>query len=361
MNQKFDDARKSITEIDKEIARLFEKRMDQVYEIGLVKKEMGIPVFDSEREESLKERNSSYVKNEYRGYYKRFFEKTLEVSKEYQRKIIKGSKVAYSGVEGAFAYIAARKIFPDSELVAYSDFQAAYKAVESGECDEAVLPIENSFAGEVGQTMDLMYSGSLFVNAVYNLKVTQNLLGVKGAKLDDVKTVLSHRQALDQCADYIRNKNLEAKEENNTAKAAKKVAELNDKSTAAIASIETAEIYGLEVLDTNINESDDNVTRFAVFSQIQNEKAGTNYSLLTFTVGNTAGALAKALNIIGAFEFNMNVLRSRPVKETPWEYYFYIELEGDINSDDGKRMLNALSVECKNIKVLGSVDRIIKL
>ena len=106
-------------------------------------------------------------------------------------------KIAYSGIEGAFAHIAARRIFPEQELQSYGDFRSAYEAVEKGECDYAVLPIENSYAGEVGQVTDLMFQGSLFVNGVYTLNVLQNLLGVKGARLEGIRKAVSHPQALE--------------------------------------------------------------------------------------------------------------------------------------------------------------------
>ena len=132
-----------------------------------------------------------------------------------------GLRVAYSGVKGAFAYIAAKKMFPNATYVSYVSINDAYKACEKGECDVCVLPLENSYAGEVGLVMDLMFSGSLYVNQVYELEVTHNLVTKKGAKLDEIRTVYSHKQALDQCADYINKYKFEVIEAPNTAWAAK--------------------------------------------------------------------------------------------------------------------------------------------
>ncbi len=158
-------------------------------------------------------------------------------------------KIAYSGIEGAFAHIAAKRIFPADELISYGDFRSAYEAVEKGECDYAVLPIENSYAGEVGQVTDLMFQGGLFVNGVYTLNVMQNLLGVKGASVESVRKVVSHPQALEQSADFIATHGLITEPAVNTARAAKMVSELRDIRVAAIASEETAALYGLEVLE----------------------------------------------------------------------------------------------------------------
>ena len=175
--------------------------------------------------------------------------------------------IAYSGVEGAFANIAAKNIFPDMNMVACSDFSEAYESVVNDTCDFAVLPIENSYAGEVGHVMDLMFSGNLNVVGIYYLRVTHNLLAIKGAKLEDIKTVISHPQALEQCRGYIKAHGFEKIQEKNTAFSAKQVSEKGDKSLAAIASVETAKLYGLEVLAHEINESNDNTTRFAVLSK----------------------------------------------------------------------------------------------
>ena len=143
-------------------------------------------------------------------------------------------RVAYSGVEGAFANIVAERIFPDAVCVGYKDFAAAYNAVVNGECDCAVLPIEKSFNGDVSKVMDLSFFGSLFVNGVYEAEITQNLLGVKGAKIEDIKTVISHSQALGQCAAYIEKLSLNTQEAVNTAVAAKMVAEKGDKKAARV-------------------------------------------------------------------------------------------------------------------------------
>ena len=146
-----------------------------------------------------------------------------------QHKLLEGMKVGYSGVEGAFAHIAAGRIFPESNRISCRDFKSAYEWVANGECDVAVLPIENSYAGEVGQTIDLIFSGGLFINGIYELEIHQNLLGLPDATVDDIKKVTSHPQALGQCHDYIKLRGFDTEEANNTAIAAKTVAETNDK------------------------------------------------------------------------------------------------------------------------------------
>ena len=351
------EARMKINSIDKEMAQLFEERMQAVRVIAEYKKERGLQIYDQKREQALIEKNASYI-NDYdiRSYYVRFLSDEMAVSKQYQEHIISGMKVGYSGVEGAFAAIASKKIFPYGRTMSFPDFRAAYEAVEKGVCDCCVLPIENSYAGEVGQVMDMMFQGSLYVNGVYTLRITHNLLGVDGASVNDIKTVVSHPQALAQCAEYIRAHGWETVEYANTARAASAVHEMNDKSVAAIASVETARLYGLNMLDHDINESAVNSTRFAVFSRAENKKVNTSGDsrfMLMFTVKNEAGALAQALNVLSSYGFNMRALRSRPMKDLAWQYYFYIEAEGDETGQNGSDMLRHLALHCDMLKVVG--------
>ena len=224
----------------------------------------------------------------------------------------------------------------------------------NGESDVAVLPIENSYAGEVGQTIDLIFSGGLFINGIYELEVHQNLLGLPDARVDDIKKVISHPQALGQCNDYIALRNFETEEANNTAVAAKAVADMQDKSFGAIASVETAELYGLKVMEANINKSGENTTRFAVLSKVRADTDALSNSVLMFTVKNEAGSLANAISIIGKYGYNMTALRSRPLKKHSWQYYFYIEIDGTTETEDGRNMIEELNKICDNLKVAGA-------
>ena len=278
----------------------------------------------------------------------------MSVSRAYQNRLQSGLKVAYSGVEGAFAHIAAGKIFPQANRVSYSDFKAAYNSVLNGECDVAVLPIENSYAGEVGQTMDLIFSGNLYVNGIYELEIRQNLLALPDATINDIKKVVSHPQALSQCHEFIQNHNFVIEEANNTAFAAKIVAESNNKSLAAIASAETAELYGLEVIKANINKSSENTTRFVVLSKVLAKTQTMSNTVLMLTVKNAAGSLASAISIIAKYGYNMTALRSSPLKKQSWQYYFYIEIDGSVNSENGKQMLEELKNVCDILKIAGT-------
>lgn len=356
---KLTKAREEISAVDREIAALFVRRMNAVRTVSEYKTEHGLPVYDAAREEALLTKNASYIEDdELRGYYMDFQRNAMRVSRRFQEKLMCGMRVAFSGVEGAFASIAAAKIFDTAMRVPYPDFKSAYTSVVEGECDCTVLPIENSTAGEVAGVMDMMFSGPLFVTGIYDLSVSHNLMAVPGTTISDIEEVISHPQALAQCAHYIRKHGFHQMQFENTALAAKFVLEQNSRRLAAIASEETAALYGLTILDKNINESNANTTRFAVLTRaaVTDRTASDKdkHSILMFTVRNEAGSLAKAINIIGKYGFNMRCLRSRPMKELLWQYYFYVEAEGDLNSPDGKSMMEELTCCCDRLRMFGS-------
>lgn len=355
MTNKLEEAREIINKADSQMAKLFEERMKAVRMVFEYKKEFGLPVFDKNREDAVVEKNSAFIEDEViKEYYTQYIRNVMAVSREYQYRMQNGLKVAYSGVEGAFAHIASGRIFPESNRISFGDFKSAYNAVVNGDADVAVLPIENSYAGEVGQTIDLIFSGSLYINGIYELEIHQNLLGVPGSTVDDIRKVISHPQALGQCHEYTKLKHFETEEVNNTAVAAKTVSEAKDKSLGAIASVETAEIYGLKILEANINKSGENTTRFAVLSKVKANSSELSNSVLMFTVKNEAGSLAKAISIIGKYGYNMTALRSRPLKKHSWQYYFYIEIDGNTDTDEGQKMISELKCVCDKLKIAGT-------
>lgn len=352
--------RAKLEEIDAQMAALFEQRMDISRNIAVYKRENSLPVLDTARETALLQKNAAAIENpDTREYYVPFLKHLMKLSRDCQTRELEGRRVAYCGTEGAFAFMAARKQFPEAALVGYPDFAGAYAAVEDGDCDCAVLPIENSYAGDVGMVMDLLFNGSLYVNGIVELDVVQNLVGHTGASLDDICTVVSHPQALEQCGEYIKSHGFDTISYSNTALAAQYVKERGDRTYAAIASQDTASLFGLEILASGINTGHVNTTRFAVLTRAQRLPAATardekEQFILLFTTKNEAGALVQPLNILGAHGFNMRNLRSRPQKEAAWSYYFFVEAQGNIASQNGKDMLRELSAVCADLKLVGT-------
>ena len=353
------DSRNEINKIDSEMAALFERRMNECKNVVEYKMANSMPIFDGSREEAVINNNLKNIKDDsLKEYYVRFIKSVMEISKSYQSAKLSGLKVAYSGVKGAYGFIAAKHMFPNCELVAMDNFTKAYESVENGTNDRVILPIENSFVGDVGEVMDLLFQGSLYINSIYNLHINHCLIVNDGATLDSIKKVVSHPQALAQCSKFIQEHNFVTEDEVNTAYAGKKLKELGNTDIAVIGSKETAEEYGLNILKENINNTNTNTTRFASLSRVmlntKNEDVSKKSFIIVFTVKNTAGALAKCLDIIGAYGFNMRNLRSRLMQDLMWTYYFFCEIEGDYDTEEGEEMMTALKVFCDRLKIVGS-------
>ena len=350
------EARKNIDRIDREMAELFAERMQAAAVVAAYKEEHGLPVEDKAREAEMIARNTERLPPAYRPYYRNFLVGTITESKRYQRLLVSGLRVAYSGVEGAFAHVATMRIFGEpGEKVACPDFATAYRSVESGACHCAVLPIENSYAGDVGQVMDLAWRGSLTISGIYDLPLSQCLLAKPGVTLAVVREVVSHPQALAQCQPYLRRQGWIQTTAVNTAVAARTVAAGERREVAVIAARETAELYGLQVLENDINEQKSNTTRFAVFSPAACEiKPSDNHFVLLFSCKNQPGALGDAISVISQHDYNLKCLKSHPTGVENWAYYFYAEGEGNLGTEAGQTMRRELERVCNSVRVLGS-------
>lgn len=350
------EARKNIDRIDREMAELFAERMQAAAVVAAYKEEHGLPVEDKAREAEMIARNTERLPPAYRPYYRNFLVGTITESKRYQRLLVSGLRVAYSGVEGAFAHVATMRIFGEpGEKVACPDFATAYRSVESGACHCAVLPIENSYAGDVGQVMDLAWRGSLTISGIYDLPLSQCLLAKPGVTLAEVREVVSHPQALAQCQPYLRRQGWIQTTAVNTAVAARTVAAGERREVAVIAARETADLYGLQVLENDINEQKSNTTRFAVFSQAACEiKPSDNHFVLLFSCKNQPGALGDAISVISRHDYNLKCLKSHPTGVENWAYYFYAEGEGNLGTEAGQTMRRELERVCNSVRVLGS-------
>ncbi len=350
-------ARREIDAADAEMAALFCRRMDAVREVAAYKKAHGLPVLDAAREAAVIEKNAARLADQsYVEYYKDFIRNVISLSRDFQRAALGGDVVAYQGVEGAFSHIALGRIFRHVRERSYPTWAEVFDAVARGDAAYGVLPFENSQAGDVSEVLDLCYAHEdIYVLDMYDLPVSQNLLGVPGARLSDVEEVVSHPQALQQSAKFLKSLGLAAHSRPNTAAAAKEVAEAGDARVAAVASRETAALYGLTVLAEDINTSETNTTRFIVIGRKRNE-SGDRFSLL-FTVAHKAGQLARVMQVIGAMGFNLECIKSRPMPHVRWEYYFYAEVVGDLSAGRSRELLASLSDVCRTVRVLGAYTR----
>lgn len=349
-----DDARKQINQIDKEMAELFENRMQAVEDVIHYKMDQHLPILDTSREQHVVAQNLTYIHNEgYKEFYEEFIRDVMAISRRYQRSMISRDVVGYQGTQGAFSHIACTHVFPDMKQQRYATFEDVVSAVSDGNIAYGIIPFENSYTGEVGEVLDiLMHYQNVHISAVYDLKISQNLLGVKGATLKDVKQVYSKDQAIYQSRQFLDGRDYELIPYPNTALAAEYVAKQNDKSKAAIAAKENAQLYGLDILAEDINTSNQNTTRFIIIRQ-ELIPHGNEFNIL-FTTPHKTGALLEVMSVIADSGFNMQSIKSRSMRDKPWEYYFYVEIDGDIGGAREQKLIEDLKKVCENIRVLGA-------
>lgn len=353
---KLNEARATINTIDEQMAKLFEDRMQCVEDVIQYKLEHQLPVLDSTRETQVIEKNMNYIKCEaYKEAYKKFIQETMSISRAYQKSRIHLDHIGYAGTKGAFSHIATKHLFPDHTLSHYPTFLDVVEAVENDEIAYGVLPFENSFTGEVGENLDMLFDHDVYINDIYDLKVSQNLLGIKGSTLQDIKQIYSKDQAISQSRKFLEGRGYDLIPYPNTALAAEYVAKEQNIRKGAIASKETAEIFDLVILAEDINTSSDNMTRFIVISKKQKTE-GTHFSMF-FTVHHQAGELARVMEVIGKHGFNMESIHSRSLQQRPFEYYFYVEMEGNVNSEATKALLQDMEATCESVKIAGSYKK----
>ncbi len=344
------EARLKIDAIDAEMAALFEARMQAVLDVVAYKKENDMPIYDAAREETVRAKNVARIQCEaLKPYYADVLQYQMDVTKQYEAAVLGQNSVAYQGVEGAFAHIALTTLFPHANAVSYPTWDAVFDAVENGEASYGVLPFENSHAGDVGAVLDLCFKHTLSVVRQFDLPVNQNLLGVHGANIGSITDVYSHPQAIAQSEKFLKTLGLRAHAMENTAMAAKFVAQSGDATKAAIASDETAALYSLDVLAPSINTDGDNTTRFIVVAK-EAALTGNRFSLL-FTVDNKPGKLSQVIQGIAQTGLNMVSIKSRPMPHVPFEYYFYAELVG--TPAQAGEVLDVLSSICHTARLLG--------
>ena len=371
-----DESRAAIDRIDRELVKLFCERMNVCADVAEYKRSVGKAVTDAARERALLCKISELAGPEMEEYARTLYASILSISKAYQHERLNTSsklegkinaavkdtspffparaKVACQGVEGAYSLKAAEKLFACPEISFYKTFDDVFAAIDRGECRYGVLPIENSTAGSVTQIYDLMSNHRFYIVRALRLKVDHCLLVKAGTKKEDIKEIVSHQQALSQCAGYIANINgVKATAFPNTAKAAEFVRDA-DKGFAAIANKDCANIYGLEVLDEDIQDNGNNYTRFICISKTPEIYPGADKTSIVLTVPHKPGSLSRLLAQIDAMHINLTKLESRPMPGHDFEFLFYFDLESPIESPSLLRLLGELESSSEKFRYLGT-------
>ncbi len=372
------EIRNRLDVIDDQIASLYGQRMKLVEQVCEAKKQSGKAVNDPEREKKILLRVADMVEEDKQVYLKRVFETIFETSKALQtinaeyRSVIgdkisdalkKGelnfpakAKVACQGIIGAYSGIAAERLFELADITYFKNFDGVFQAVEKGFCKYGVLPIENSSAGSVNQVYDLMKAHKFYIVRSIRLPISHNLVVNKDTKKEDIKEIVSHEQALSQCKGYLEQfPNAKITACANTAIASKMVAESERKDIAAISSRECADLYGLKLLETNVQDSDNNYTRFILIAKDMEFYSGANkISIMTTLPQNAPGSLNKLLSKFANVGINLTKLESRPIVGSSFEFMFYFDFNCDIKQKAVQNLLCELDNSTEQFTFLGA-------
>ena len=378
-----EELRAEIDTIDDNLLQDFAQRMNVVGQIGLEKKSEGLPTLDPAREREKLADIVTKLPPEMEQYGYTLWSMLFEISRSYQsslnpqpsalRKDIEraiadtqplfppAATVACQGVEGAYSQLACEKLFKHPQVMYFKTFESVFSAIESGFCDYAVLPLENSTAGSVKEIYDLMLSHSSFkIVRSTRLKVDHNLVAKKGTKMSDIKEIFSHPQAISQCAkflDAMPGVKITACE--NTAAAAEAVAKSERTDVAAISSYNCVELYGLERLAADIQDRSNNYTRFICISKKLEIYPGADKTSLMLVLPHRPGALYQILGRFYALGMNLIKLESRPLPDREFEFMFYFDLETSVYSDEFIRLVDDLDAICEEVQYLGSYSEVI--
>lgn len=351
-----EQARQQIDAIDREMARLFEERMGVAATVAEYKRQNNLPVLDAAREEEVIAKNVQRLQNyQLKPLYQDYLKHLMGLSRQHQQQILGQGTIAYQGAPQGFGHMVAKQLYPHATLLPMATFADVFDAVQNEQTAFGVVPFENSSTGDVSGVLDLCYSHNCYITAMFDLPVSQNLLGLPGAHLPGITTVVSHVQALEQSKRFLNTLQVTLQPFANTALAAEYVAAQNNPALAAVASLEAGERYGLVPLAKDIATEADNTTRFIVISR-QLTRQGDRFSLL-FTVEHEVGSLAKAIQVIAAEGFDMESIKSRPIPKSPWQYYFYVELVGQADTQKTKTLLQSLQPVCRDVRLLGAYHR----
>lgn len=373
--------RKEIDSIDDELSALYAKRMELVKEVAESKAQTKKATSDPERENAILYRLASKVDDDIKFYLKELYSTVFYTSKAYQSSLI-GSKsdtidklrsiaggelpaipvsasVACQGIKGANSGTATHKIFPISDITYFKNFDGVFNAVDKGLCEFGVLPIENSTAGSVSEVYDLMRKHNFHIVASCRVKIEHCLAVKPGTDKKQIKSLLSHPQALSQCAEYIKGLGATTVVSENTAVAAKIVAESQDCSIGAICSPECAQIYGLEIIEKGVQDSQLNYTRFICIAKDLKIYKGANKISVMTSLSHEPGSLNRVLSRFSALGLNLTKIESRPIANSDFEFMFYFDFEGDIRDVAVENVVSELESGSDNFVFLGSYREII--
>lgn len=368
------DYRKEIDEIDKEMTRLFERRMDVAVKVAEYKINNKLPIFNGGREAEVIQKNVKRLNNSnYESLIRKYFNHLMELSRALQQRKfneinnyptglkgkIKDIKLGFQGLEGSFSEEAMIKYFGENkETSHYETFEDVFEALKKNEIDYGILPVENTSTGAITEVYDLMNKYGFYIVGEECIKINQHLIGLEGTKLDNIKEVYSHPQGFQQSSEFLNsNKEWICIPYYNTATSVKKVYDLNDITKVAIGSERAAKLYGLKILVHNINNQCENQTRFLIIGRNLEVDENCDKVSIVFSLEDEVGTLNSILNNFAENNINLKKIESRPIKNSPWKYLLYIDFDGNLNSIEVKSALKLIEKNSEYFKLLGNYKK----
>lgn len=370
-----EEIRQEINEIDEKLIKLFTRRMDCARDVGLYKKVNDVPILNTAREEEIL-REMMARGGEYGFEAQLLFRNIMELSRALQHNIVgsgkemkellqsakaeipynKETRIATQGIKGANNHEAALKIFPDCEPRFYKSFNDVFGAIEQGEADYGVLPVENSSAGSVSDVYDLILKHRFFIIKSVDMPINYCLCSIKQADIEDIEEVWSHPQALAQCSNKISENSYRSMPSGNTAIAARDVAKSKRIDVAAICNKSAVKEYGLKILCENYENRNDNTTRFIVISKNLFIPDNADKISLCFALPHVTGSLYSVLCRFSSVGLNLTKIESRPMANGSFEYLFYLDFTGNVRNEKVVQLLCALSTELPEFSFLGNYN-----
>ena len=373
--------REQIDQIDDELIQLFARRMETAAQIAQWKRQAGKPVMDAGRERAKLLDVMEKCPEEFKDYAVSLYSLLFELSRSYQHRILDSSSalteqitaaventdplfpktatVACQGVEGAYSQLACEKLFRLPDIFYFNSFDAVFSAIEKGLCRYGIIPLENSTAGSVNKVYDLMMRHNFRIVRSVRLKVDHNLLVKPGTRMEDIREIYSHEQAINQCARYLQKfSGVKIIPCENTAMAAKYVSEAGS-GAAALSSRSCAKLYGLACLEESVQDQGNNYTRFICISKDLEIYPGADRTSLMLVLPHTPGSLYKVLSRFYALGINLNKLESRPLPERDFEFMFYFDLDTPVYSPQFIQLMGELQNICEEFNYLGSYSEVI--
>ncbi len=376
------ELRAEIDKVDEELVKLFCARMELSAQVADYKQERNLPIYVPAREREILQEVAAKAGPELAGYTRSLYSTIFELSRGYQAKrngsqtplyreitqaientpklFPQAPMVACQGVEGAYSQLACEKIFKNPMILYFKNFDAVFSAIEKGMCQYGILPIENSTAGSVNQVYDLMIQHNFSIVRTFRLKVDHNLLVNPGTKLEDIKEIYSHEQAIHQCEGFLSKlPGVNVMAVANTAVASEMVAKSGRKDVAALSSRSCAQLYGLENIASSVQDRGNNRTRFICISKNLEIYPGSDKTSIMMILNHKPGALYKVLARLYTLGVNVTKLESRPLPDREFEFMFYFDLETSIYSEEFVQLMCEIGDFCEEFKYLGSYTEVV--